>query len=107
MPLLRSGPDEPPIEWWEWLFLPVIIAWFLVAIAVFPVLVVAGVLSIPFALLYPERRFHQFDVGTERQVELMRRYRQFAARVPLWRRAGRAIAFPFRRRRPRQYRLHA
>jgi hypothetical protein len=107
MPLLRSGRGEPPIKWWEWLFLPFIIAWFIAAYALFPLLVVCAVLLSPFALLYPERRFHHYDMGTERQVELMRRYRRFAARVTFWRRAGRALAFPFRRHPRRSFRSRA
>ena len=97
IPLL-SGPADRPVAWWEWLFAPVVYPAVLVAMLVF------GVVSVPFVLLYPESRFHLYDMGTERQVELMHRYRRFASRVPLWRRAGRVLAFPFRRRPTRLYR---
>jgi hypothetical protein len=100
IPLL-SGPADRPLAWWEWLFAPVVYP------VAFLAMLVYGVASIPYTLVYPESRFHLYDMGTERQVELMRRYRRLAARVPLWRRVGRALAFPFGRRRTRLYRRRA
>src|SRR5262245_45539779 len=92
------GPADRPIAWWEWLFAPII----------YPIVLVAALLyclvAIPAALLYPDQHFHLEDMGTERQVQLMRRYRRFTARVTLWRRIGRALAFPFRRRPTRLHR---
>src|SRR4051794_21512681 len=57
IPLVRSGRDDTPIAWWEWLFAPVMMPLFIVAL-----LVLAGlsVLALPFLLLafwWRERRF--------------------------------------------------
>jgi hypothetical protein len=94
LPLIRFGRDDRPIAWWEWLFLPVLMP------TVGALLGIAAVLSVPYFVVYPDHHAHEYDFGTERQRELMRRYRRFASRVSFWRRCGRALAFPFRRRRP-------
>jgi hypothetical protein len=95
IPLIRSGRDNTPIAWWEWLFAP------LVWTALLTLLLVLGVPSIPYYTLYPECHAHMLDYGTERQREVMRRYRRFAARVSFWRRCGHVLTSPFRRTRSR------
>ncbi len=95
IPLIRSGHDTTPIAWWGWFFAPLV--WTILITLLF---VLAGV-SIPYFMLYPERHAHELDFGTERQREVMRRYRRFTARVSLWRRCGRVLASPFRRTLPR------
>lgn len=95
IPLIRSGRDNTPIAWWEWLFAPLV--WTILLTLLF---VLAG-LSIPYFMLYPERHAHELDFGTPRQQETMRRYRRFAAQVSFWRRCGRVLTSPFRRMPPR------
>jgi hypothetical protein len=102
IPLLRLGRDESPIKWWEWLFAPPL--YVLLLAVLLPVALTYCLVAIPHAIIYPERRFHLYDMGTPRQVELMRRYRLRAGRLRLWRRLGRAVAFPFKRRPPRLFR---
>jgi hypothetical protein len=99
VPLIRFGQDDSPPAWWEWFFLPVVMP------AAFAVLGAAALASIPYFAVYPDRHAHEYDFGTDRQREVMRRYRRYASRVSLWRRCGRAAAVPFRRwrsRRPRR-----
>lgn len=57
IPLVRSGGDDTPTAWWEWLFAPVMWPLFIVGL-----LVLAGlsILALPFLLLalwWRERRF--------------------------------------------------
>jgi hypothetical protein len=46
IPLVRSGGDDTPIAWWEWLFAPVLMPVF------FLFLLVAAVVSVPLEFLY-------------------------------------------------------
>jgi hypothetical protein len=94
LPLIRKGNDGPPIAWWEWLFYPLLV------VVVFVVMCVVCCVAPVYFTVYPERHAHEYDFGTEREQEVMRRYRRFASRVSFWRRCGRAVTFPFRRRRP-------
>ena len=96
VPLIRFGGDDSPIAWWEWLFAP------LVWVITIPLLFLAGVLSIPYSVVYPDHHAHEYDFGTERQQAVVRRYRRLTSRVSFWRRCGRVVAFPFRRRRSRR-----
>ena len=80
LPLIRIGKDERPIQPWEWCLSPLVYA------IVIPALLVMAVLSIPYFGVYPERHLHELDLGTEREQELMRRYRQYASRVSFWKR---------------------
>jgi hypothetical protein len=50
MPLVRSGGDETPIAWWEWLFAPLLMPLFFVA------LLVLAVVSIPVEFVYRVRQ---------------------------------------------------
>jgi hypothetical protein len=88
IPLIRSESDRTPLSWWEWLFLPAYAVWVLVITAAGTVFELA---VLPYVLLYPERRAYDLDFGTERQRELMVRFRRRAARVPVWRRLGRVL----------------
>lgn len=96
LPLVRFGEDDRPCSWWEWFFLPVVMT----AVAV--VLGGAALVAIPFFAVYPELHMHEYDLGTERQQEAIRRFRRYASRVSFWRRCGRVLAFPFRRKRARR-----
>lgn len=87
------GDGDRPITWWGCLLAPWI--W----IIALPLMLIVAVLLIPYVLVYPERRAHINDFGTDREREFMRRYRRYAARVSFWRRSGRVLAFPFRWRR--------
>jgi hypothetical protein len=60
---------------------------------------VVSIVSIPYTALYPERHFNDYDFGTERQQEVMRRFRRFASRVSFRRRCGLLMAVLFRKRR--------
>ena len=95
LPLIRSEQDDRPLSWLEWPFMPVVV------VLVFNLLSVLSLLAIPVYSLYPEYQAHGYDSGTPRQQELMRRYRRFTSRVSFWRRFGRALTFPFRRKRAR------
>jgi hypothetical protein len=95
VPLIRFGNDERPLAWWEWLFFPIVLP------LVMLLLSIAALLSIPYFALYPDRHATSYDFGTEEQQEVMRRYRRFTSRVPLWRRCCRVLTSPFRRRRSR------
>jgi hypothetical protein len=101
VPLIRSVGDDTPIAWWEWLFAPLAP---LVWVTTIPLLFVLAGLSIPYFMVYSDRHVTVYDFGTERQLEIIRRYRRYTARVSFWRRCGRVLAFPFQRRRPRRTR---
>jgi hypothetical protein len=88
IPLIRSAGDRTPLSWWEWAFLPAHAAWILVVMAAGLAFEMA---ILPYVLLYPERRAYELDFGTERQRELMSRFRRRAARVSAWRRLGRVL----------------
>ena len=88
IPLIRSESDRTPLSWWEWLFLPAYAVWVLVIMAAGLAFELA---VLPYVLLYPERRAYDLDFGTERQRELMFRFRRRAARVSVWRRLGRVL----------------
>jgi hypothetical protein len=90
--MIRFGGDNSPTAWWEWLFAPLVWA------IVIPLLFMAAGLSIPYFMVYPDRHAHQYDFGTERQREVMWRYRRLTSRVSFWRRCVRVLAFPFRRK---------
>ncbi|QEG29618.1 hypothetical protein GobsT_44160 [Gemmata obscuriglobus] len=98
VPLIRFGQDNRPLAWWECFFFPIVMP------AVFLLLGAAALASIPYFAVFPDHHAHEYDFGTERQQEVMRRYRQFASRVPVWRRVGRALAFPLRQARRRRTR---
>jgi hypothetical protein len=94
IPLYRGAGDERPTAWWEWPFFPLAC----VVLVVYGVLIVTllgvlAVLSIPYFALYPDRHASDYDFGTARQQELMRRYRRFTARVSLRRRCLRVLTF--------------
>ena len=57
--------------------------------------------ALPFFELYPDLHFTDYDEGTERQQETIRRYRRFTSRVSFWRRAWRVLTFWCRRKRHR------
>jgi hypothetical protein len=101
VPIIRFGADDRPIAWWEWLFAPIVYPIVLLA------MLVVGAALIPVFWFYPELSFYEYDAGTDRQVELMRRYRRLAARVRFWPRVGRALAVPFRRRPTRLWQRRA
>jgi hypothetical protein len=88
IPLVRSEGDRTPISWWEWLFLPTWAVWVSIVVAAGLAFELA---VLPYVLLYPERRAYDLDFGTERQQELMVRFRRRAARVSVWRRLGRVL----------------
>jgi hypothetical protein len=85
---MRSEGDRTPISWWEWLFLPTHAVWVLVVVAAGLAFELA---VLPYVLLYPEQRAYVLDFGTERQRELMYRFRRRAARVSVWRRLRRVL----------------
>jgi hypothetical protein len=76
----------------------------LMVVAVLVFLGVLALVGIPYFMLYPDHHMHAYDEGTERQQAIMLRYRRFTSRVPFWRRVGRVLAFPFRRKQPRPVR---
>jgi hypothetical protein len=81
-PLVRSGDDfDRPIEWWEWLFYPIIVPLFILF------LIVIGVLLIPFYWLYPERHMADVDIdATDKEKRELKRFRMYRARVSCFRR---------------------
>jgi hypothetical protein len=90
LPLCRFNGDQTPVAWWEWIFAPIVMLFLI------PLLLLGAILSIPYYTLYPERHAHEYDLGTGRQRELMRRYRSRAARVTLPQRIGWAFLSPYR-----------
>ncbi|MGL6072993.1 MAG: hypothetical protein ACRC8S_02405 [Fimbriiglobus sp.] len=50
MPLVRSGGDESPIAWWEWLFAPIMMPLFIIF------LLVMAVVSVPLEFVYRLRQ---------------------------------------------------
>jgi hypothetical protein len=93
VPLIRSRGDESPIEWWEWLFAPLLYAVLLLAV---PPLVVV---SLGAAFLYPDQHLSELDFGTPREQALAERYRRFTRRVPVWRRVWRVCTLQWQHRR--------
>jgi hypothetical protein len=61
-------------------------------------LLLAGFVHIPYLAIYPENQAYDYDFGTKRQQEVMRRFRRYVARVPFWRRCLRVVTFPCRRK---------
>lgn len=53
IPLVRSGSDETPIAWWEWLFAPILMPLF------FIFLLVMAIVSVPVEFVYRLRQQHQ------------------------------------------------
>lgn len=96
VPLIRFGDDDRPNAWWEWFFFPVVVP------VLFVLLSALALASIPYFAVFPDRHPHEYDFGTERQQEVMRRYRRYTSRVSVWRRCGRLVALPFRGRRSRR-----
>ena len=88
VPLTRRRGDETPTSWWEWLFTPVIVA----------ALLAMCVAACAYLTLYPERQAFAEDFGTDRQREMMDRFRRRAARVSVWRRLARALTLYLPRR---------
>jgi hypothetical protein len=88
---------------WLWLLQPVL--WLVAPIA----LVVLVPWLTVYWWLYPEWHAHDFDFGTPREQEYIRRVRRFTSRVSVWTRLGRVLLVPLRgehygrgvRRRPR------
>ena len=70
IPLLRSGGDETPVAWWELCCAPLVVPIFFIALAGI------AIVSLPIALLYPERTMTSLDFGTpdeQKQVAEWRR----------------------------------
>lgn len=92
IPLVRSGGDDTPIAWWEWLFSPLMIMF------VFFVGGVLALISIPYFALYPERHAHEWDFDDNATHQrLLARWRARYARLTLGGRVRRSW-MRFRRR---------
>ena len=81
-PLAKSRGDTRPIADWEWLFAPVVVPFFLLA------LLVLGVVLTPYWWLYPERHMQLADgpdAPSEQKRELAA-YREYRRRVGVFHR---------------------
>src|SRR4051794_13118809 len=97
IPLVRSGGDETPIAWWEWLFTPVVV------MLVFVVGGALAIVSIPYFWLYPDRHMHQWN-GDPAHTRSLENWRSSYARLTFfgrvrrnwtrWRRRSRSAKSP-------------
>jgi hypothetical protein len=75
-----------PTARWQWPPYLVSVAIWLAWVAVL------GLLSVPYLAMYPEHGPHRYDHGSERQREVIRRYRQRLSRTPTYVRVWRGTA---------------
>ena len=71
IPLMRSGGDDTPYAWWEWLFAPIM--WPLFTIGIIGLALLSGflILTIPFQLYYSwscKRRFTELMKSRGRYI---------------------------------------
>jgi hypothetical protein len=84
-PLVRSGNDGTPVTWWEICSAPVVVPILLAG------LTAVAILSLPIALLYPERKLAAtFDESTPEGRELIAKFNRREARTPFWKRLAAA-----------------
>ena len=87
IPIYRAPGDETPTAWWEWPFFPltcvVLVVYAIAIVLLLGILTVLTLLASPYFLLYPDHLTREYDFGTGRQQEVMRRYRRFTACVVL------------------------
>jgi hypothetical protein len=93
IPLTRNSGDESPIAWWEYFFIPVLLAVFLI------VIVPLTVWALFCGFVYPDQHLTKLDWGTAREQELAKRYRRYTWRAPFWRRVWNVMTcYPCRKR---------
>ncbi len=93
MPSYRARRIIRSLHLWEFFLLILVFLTCLILIVFVCAIVI--VLGPPYWVLYPDMRFHTYSSGSQRERQILERYRRLGVRMSLWRRMAKLVLNPF------------